>query len=712
MASSSAEFASCLQIPKTQNNVDLSWLPNYNDSNNSDHSNNHITQNDSDDSWLPNYNDTNTKTPSKSSHSNIPKPLPKTNKDFDDDSWLPPTPVRNNKIKENHVYDPRISNHKKNIVTKTDLSKSYRKPDTVGADYSWLPSTPIVNNKDQKKQTNSNNNNNKSSSNNNQKNSSNYDNWERAREAATFSGHQQAQHTKVLSKQASTSSECSVETDSLGGVSTLLRRWKDVETKKPNQKLIPASCIKNNDHKTDESLVDSIPVSRKESFVGENKCFSRVVGKPRLIRGRQAYLDFLTMMEQDKRRELESLTQRKVVSNFPNRGRIQALLRVRFIRIRAENLKEAKSNKHSVSKTMKSIWDKFSTGVKQDTPASRKPKNNNEEVTKKPNASSECSADCSPVKEVPVTTTATTTASSQEPVSTTASHQSAQEDTHSEILLPNTADHQQKSQCPSPKMYSSGPENYHEWINEYSQTESDWNDEEEEEDYCSYNWVSDIARPRSDWECMRQERYEEMLHLQPSNQDISQLLERKTVSGFLSSGQRSMLDQLMVTRAQSISRTETKKEEKHEESEFTDQTAGSSPPTRSPALQERSRNHHRHRRSSQHHPSLDMEFIYDLRKHMEQIHQELMELRKAVTSCVNMQIKNQQQPIQKKRSEQTSPTRSCCVCYTMQADSFLYRCGHMCACYDCGLELQCTSGKCPICEDPILDVVRACAYGD
>ncbi|KAM0000537.1 putative Zinc finger, RING/FYVE/PHD-type [Helianthus debilis subsp. tardiflorus] len=48
----------------------------------------------------------------------------------------------------------------------------------------------------------------------------------------------------------------------------------------------------------------------------------------------------------------------------------------------------------------------------------------------------------------------------------------------------------------------------------------------------------------------------------------------------------------------------------------------------------------------------------------------------------------------------------------MHADSFLYRCGHMCACYDCGLELQCTSGKCPICEDPILDVVRACAYGD
>ncbi|KAJ0711562.1 putative Zinc finger, RING/FYVE/PHD-type [Helianthus annuus] len=402
-----------------------------------------------------------------------------------------------------------------------------------------------------------------------------------------------------------------------------------------------------------------------------------------------------------------------------------------------KNLQLTLTNHHMVCR------DKFSTGVKQDTPASRKPKNNNEEVTKKPNASPECSTDCSPVKEVPVTTTATTTASSQEPVSTTASHQSAQEDTHSEILLPNTADHQQKSQCPSPKMYSSGLENCHEWINEYSQTESDWNDEEEE-DYCSYNWVSDIARPRSDWECMRQERYEEMLHLQPSNQDISQLLERKTVSGFLSSDQRSMLDQLMVTRAQSISRTETKKEEKHEESEFTDQTAGSSPPTRSPALQERSRNHHHRRRHcSQHHPSLDMEFIYDLRKHMGQIHQELMELRKAVTSCVNMQIKNQQQPSEppyfayksifntkmhllltgwvsfcsskeEKRANQPDPQLLCMLYNASRLISvqyFCFRCGHMCACYDCGLELQCTSGKCPICEDPILDVVRACAYG-
>ncbi|KAI7755300.1 hypothetical protein M8C21_007100, partial [Ambrosia artemisiifolia] len=474
-----------------------------------------------------------------------------------------------------------------------------------------------------------------------------------------------AQNTNLLSKQASLSSECSVETDSLGGVSTLLRRWKDAETKTSNRK-------------TTKPEKDRIRV-------GENKCFS-----PRLIRGRQAYLDFLNVMEQEKRRELESLMKRKAVSKFPNQGRIQALLRVQYMKIRAENQKEVKSNKRN-------------------TPASRKVTNNGEDM-KKPNTSPVCSVDCSPIREVSATTA--TAASSQEQASTTVSHQSAQDDTPSEILLPNTADNQQKRECLSAKMYSSGLEKCHQWINESSQTDSDWDDDEEEGDYYSYNWISEIARPRSDWECMRQKRYQEMLHLQSCSHDIQQLLERKSVSGFLSSDQRNMLDQLMASRVQHVSVTDSRKEkEKHVENEFIDQTACSYPPTQSPAFKQRSWNHRR-RRSHQHHPSIEMAVIYDLRAHMEQIHQELVELRKAVTACLNMQIKNQQQSTQKKISEQGSLTRQCCVCYAMQADSFLYRCGHMCACYNCGLELQCTNGKCPICEDPILDVVRACVYGD
>lgn len=36
-----------------------------------------------------------------------------------------------------------------------------------------------------------------------------------------------------------------------------------------------------------------------------------------------------------------------------------------------------------------------------------------------------------------------------------------------------------------------------------------------------------------------------------------------------------------------------------------------------------------------------MELIYDLRGHMEQLHQEIMELRRSIKGCVNMQVKMQ-----------------------------------------------------------------------
>lgn len=36
-----------------------------------------------------------------------------------------------------------------------------------------------------------------------------------------------------------------------------------------------------------------------------------------------------------------------------------------------------------------------------------------------------------------------------------------------------------------------------------------------------------------------------------------------------------------------------------------------------------------------------MEFIYDLRGHMEQLHQEMFEIRKSLKSCINMQVKLQ-----------------------------------------------------------------------
>ncbi|MFS8019200.1 putative transcription factor C2H2 family [Helianthus anomalus] len=118
-----------------------------------------------------------------------------------------------------------------------------------------------------------------------------------------------------------------------------------------------------------------------------------------------------------------------------------------------------------------------------------------------------------------------------------------------------------------------------------------------------------------------------------------------------------------------------------------------------------------------------MELIYDLRGHMEQLHQEIMELRKSIKSCVNMQVKMQHsfkqswvaasatRPVQmKERNTPGLVKHNCSICHVMQVDSLLYRCGHMCTCFKCAVEMQRTSGECSVCEAPIVDVVKAFAH--
>ncbi|CAF2780352.1 unnamed protein product [Rotaria sp. Silwood2] len=52
----------------------------------------------------------------------------------------------------------------------------------------------------------------------------------------------------------------------------------------------------------------------------------------------------------------------------------------------------------------------------------------------------------------------------------------------------------------------------------------------------------------------------------------------------------------------------------------------------------------------------------------------------------------------------------CTVCLSAIADTVLYRCGHLCVCYMCGLQLQhgttANAVKCPICRAPVEDILR------
>lgn len=136
-----------------------------------------------------------------------------------------------------------------------------------------------------------------------------------------------------------------------------------------------------------------------------------------------------------------------------------------------------------------------------------------------------------------------------------------------------------------------------------------------------------------------------------------------------------------------------------------------------PPLPPQASNQDRRYSSSKSHSSLEMEFVYDLKGHMEQLQREMSELRKSIQSCMEMQMNLQNSwkarevyPVQgngKNSPDRRPNKRSCCICYGKQVDSFLYRCGHMCTCLKCAHGLRQGSGKCPICRAPILDVVRA-----
>ncbi|KAL5471081.1 hypothetical protein EMCRGX_G029157 [Ephydatia muelleri] len=51
----------------------------------------------------------------------------------------------------------------------------------------------------------------------------------------------------------------------------------------------------------------------------------------------------------------------------------------------------------------------------------------------------------------------------------------------------------------------------------------------------------------------------------------------------------------------------------------------------------------------------------------------------------------------------------CTICSEASIDSVIYRCGHMCVCMACGMELKAQGLKCPICRAPITDLIRAYA---
>ncbi|VFQ64260.1 unnamed protein product [Cuscuta campestris] len=296
------------------------------------------------------------------------------------------------------------------------------------------------------------------------------------------------------------------------------------------------------------------------------------------------------------------------------------------------------------------------------------------------------------------------------------------------------------------------------------------------------DWVTDVSRPRSEWQDLRQARYEEMLDPFSDNNDIRELLQRRSVSKFLSGSMRDKIEQMMISRLQrppvpvktnmqettrdkmpvkddgnevedpvqvdeieykglyddlsgdeydGVGWTQEQPDDGTGEESYqswgqnqdvytsfdSDRVASIASPRSQCANFSSPRSYPP---SSTCHPSNEIELIYELREHMVQLHQEMSELRSSIKSYTNMFAKLQgslkhgdaaalNKLGQKRRSSSSKhpSNQKCCICFEMKIDSLLYRCGHMCTCFNCAHELVWSNGKCPVCHSPIVDVVRA-----
>nr|GMD17528.1 putative E3 ubiquitin ligase [Ipomoea batatas] len=698
--------------------------------------------------------------------------------------------------------------------------------------------------------------------------------------------------------------ESSVETPHLGGVSSLVRKWSDFETQINEESSIdgwesdrtPKSGIDSDATERERirvadiirKLSSSTADDREPSINGGNEAgllLPRirtssdhhqpeqlpVLNSPRIIRGRPAFYSFLMQVERDRATELEALTHRKAVSKFQQKGRIQAVLRLKLLRHGAKARDEPPSSSTSPESSRKPqssishLRERFNAGVQHSIADSkampRKVPDSNAEAGKV-SVSNQSTQDHSTSTNGNVSTSVgikeenhpkvvqQINSDPQRELSKNRQengleihHREAVDNTsnignvstsyqlqereclddfvgrispHREVAAPDPLSSLEEEalltqhsgcsftsnqlevyhnceQVNSTLQYSDPQHQIEGASNEFSidweeaiatsqqpvESYYDWDDEQsgypQQPEY-DQDWVIDVSRPRSEWEDLRQVRYQEMLDPFFENNDIRELVLRRSVSNFLSGSLRDKIDEMIMCHSQrhpipvnssnmqeevrervlvadyKSEEVEDIEEDKYDESgdeyevdsqireqpedeaaEVVDHTWGHNQDlnfsidsdqiatTSLPQSQSAKLYATRPFASSTSHPSIEVELIYELRGHMEQLHQEMSEIRRSIKDCMNMQAKLQKsikhevaaalnQSGQKSRRGSSSKhpsNENCCICSEMKIDSLLYRCGHMCTCFRCAHELVWGNGRCPICEAPILDIVRA-----